>query len=617
MNDLLGRFVSRRRQGGRRPDGAPRAAIGPAAAGALLTLIVVAAGAFASFLIAAEMDDTARAAWRDQAAVEAARLTEFTTLSLAQAEAGLRVVAGGFSPERVLPSERFQREARRILYRYRSVRFESVAVARRFAAGARAKAEAALSRALSPIGLPAAEGRDPDLDGYAVTMTLYRDDLLPVGSDLASHSALARAADAAYLAPGQVALSSAFEGRAERGRPERLAAFAARVENGEASSVLIGVFDIGAFLREVLATAAPDGLVLRLSEQARGPDGGERTTALIGGSAPPPDTAATFTHVQPFGETTWRFQWDLLPAYQGGPGLDLGRAVRFGGPLVFALIALSLGLMLFTNRQVAERVRVRTQELARALEAAEVANRTKSEFLANMSHELRTPLNAVIGFSEVLEQELARRADAGEFVDYAHDIKVSGRHLLSLINDILDLSKAEAGRLELNESPAQIRTVIDGAVRLVRERAHTAGLTLEVKAAEGLPLLLCDERRVKQILLNLLSNAIKFTDRGGLISLAATRAENGDLILTVRDTGRGMTAEEIPVALSKFGQLDRTHARRADGTGLGLPLAVNLLELHGGRLSIDSAPGVGTSVHAVFPASRLGAVEAMFHRREG
>jgi len=610
MIDLLGRLVGRGRS-------AIGPAVSPALAGALLALAVVVAGGFASFRIAAEMDETARAAWRDQAAVEAARLTEFTTLSLAQAEAGLRVVAAGFGPDRPQPVERFRREARTILYRYRSVRFESVALARRFAAGERAKAEAALGRALSPLGLPASAPRDPALDGYAVAMTLYRDDLLPAASDLSSHPALRRASDAAFLAPGQVVLSPAVEGRADRGRPDRLAAFVTRVENGEVPSVLIGVFDIGAFLRDVLATAAPDGLVLRLSEQARGPDGAERTTALIGGAAPPPDTAATFTHLQPYGETTWRFRWDLLPAYQGGPGLDIGRAVRFGGPLVFALIALSLGLMLFTNRQVAERVRVRTQELASALEAAEVANRTKSEFLANMSHELRTPLNAVIGFSEVLEQELGRRPEPDELVEYARDIKVSGRHLLSLINDILDLSKAEAGRLELNEGPASVAATVDGAVRLVRERAQNAGLTLDVKLAPDLPPLLCDDRRVKQILLNLLSNAIKFTDRGGLITVTAARAEDGDLALTVRDTGRGMSAEEIPVALSKFGQLDRAHARRTDGTGLGLPLAVNLLELHGGRLAIDSAPGAGTSVHAIFPARRLGGVEALFGPRAG
>ncbi len=240
-----------------------------------------------------------------------------------------------------------------------------------------------------------------------------------------------------------------------------------------------------------------------------------------------------------------------------------------------------------------------------AKEAAEIANRTKSAFLANMSHELRTPLNAIIGFSEIIEQELFGTIGSPRYKEYARDIHDSGTHLLNLINDILDVSKAEAGKIELQESSVRIGDVIDASIRLVGPRAREGGIKLSLPQYAHLPPLLADERRLKQVLLNLLSNAVKFTPSGGSVTLTANDEGAGGFVIRVIDSGIGMAGEDIPKALEPFGQVDSKLARKYEGTGLGLPLSKALVELHGGSLQIESEPGVGTTVTVVFPASRV------------
>ncbi|MGH6870122.1 MAG: PAS domain-containing sensor histidine kinase [Rhizomicrobium sp.] len=244
------------------------------------------------------------------------------------------------------------------------------------------------------------------------------------------------------------------------------------------------------------------------------------------------------------------------------------------------------------------------EDLVKSKEAAEFANRTKTEFLANMSHELRTPLNAILGFSEVITTGLFGAVGNPKYVEYARDIHSSGAHLLDLINDVLDLAKLEAGKLDLRESDICVSDLAEQCVTLVKSRAADGAVALETDIASGLPPLRCDARAVKQILLNLLSNAVKFTPEGGRVRLCA-RAAAGGLAIAVSDTGIGMSKADIAVALSPFGQIDSQLARKHQGTGLGLPISRSLARLHGGDLTITSEPGKGTTITAHFPAARL------------
>jgi signal transduction histidine kinase/HAMP domain-containing protein len=241
-------------------------------------------------------------------------------------------------------------------------------------------------------------------------------------------------------------------------------------------------------------------------------------------------------------------------------------------------------------------------EFARA--QAEAASRAKTEFLANMSHELRTPLNAINGFAEVLAKEMMGPLGRKEYVDYAKVVLDSGRHLLAIINDILDLSKSEAGRLDIDPAPANVEEILETCYRIMIDQCRAANLHFDLEKDANLPTIEADATRVRQIVLNLLSNAAKFTEPGGAIVLGAA-TEGSDLVLSVRDTGIGMRAEDIPLALEPFGQIDSSLSRRYQGTGLGLPLTKRLVELHGGRMEIRSAPGRGTEVKVRLPIRRL------------
>ena len=272
------------------------------------------------------------------------------------------------------------------------------------------------------------------------------------------------------------------------------------------------------------------------------------------------------------------------------------------------LVRDGLGRPLFyegTVRDITE-LKQAGEELDIARKEAEAANSAKSHLLANVSHELRTPLNAILGFSEILAGEML--GPLGErYRDYAKDIHDSGLHLLSIIDDLLDLSKIEAGRLNLSEDIVDVVELFDTVSRFVRERASSAGLTMSIDMPADMPAVKADRRAMRQVLLNLLSNSVKFTPAGGHIALEAIREPCGDIGFRVRDNGIGIAAGDIPRALEPFGLVNSSLSRRYTGTGLGLPITRALVELHRGRFELTSEPGVGTTATVYLPADRVAA----------
>jgi len=284
----------------------------------------------------------------------------------------------------------------------------------------------------------------------------------------------------------------------------------------------------------------------------------------------------------------------------------------------FLLLVTSMGFAILLAAQVRRTEASRqalaelTETLMVAKDAAEAANRAKSEFLANVSHELRTPLNAIIGFSEVMRDGLFGPLGHKRYESYAKDIQESGQHLLRIINDLLDLSRMTTGKLTLEEGEVRLPHLIADCIRVVGPQAEEAEVVVrgaDMGAILRLPAIRADELRLRQILINLLSNAVKFSPAGSEVTVAGQLREDGDLVIEVRDRGIGMSPEEIPRALERFGQVEATATRKRGGVGLGLSIVQSLLALHDGRLEVESAPGRGTTMRMVLPRERLVAVE--------
>jgi two-component system, cell cycle sensor histidine kinase PleC len=236
---------------------------------------------------------------------------------------------------------------------------------------------------------------------------------------------------------------------------------------------------------------------------------------------------------------------------------------------------------------------------------AEAANLAKSRFLATMSHELRTPLNAILGFSEVMKGELFGTHAVESYKEYSNDIHASGQHLLTLINEILDLSRIEAGHFDLREEAVALMHTVADCRRLLRLRAKKRQIAVEEAVEPDLPKIRADERAIRQVILNLLSNAIKFTPHGGEIKIKIGWTANGGQYVAVRDSGPGIPEEEIPIVMSSFGRGSHAQKNAEEGSGLGLPIAKGLVELHGGSFSLKSKPHEGTEVIVIFPPERV------------
>ncbi len=258
------------------------------------------------------------------------------------------------------------------------------------------------------------------------------------------------------------------------------------------------------------------------------------------------------------------------------------------------------------------RLRFEVEDLARELEEArdealrkrfeaETANASKTAFLANMSHELRTPLNAILGFSEIIEKECFGPAGSPRYKEYAGDIHSSGAHLLSLINDLLDVAKIEAGRMEIEPCPLEARRTLDSALKIIAVKARERRQELVIEVSGDAPELYADERALKQILINLVSNAVKFTPEGGRIAVVASRARSGDFQIMVEDNGPGIPRDKLDKIFKPFSQVDNRYDRQGGGTGLGLALVRGLTELHGGRAWLESEQGKGARAYVVLP----------------
>ena len=255
------------------------------------------------------------------------------------------------------------------------------------------------------------------------------------------------------------------------------------------------------------------------------------------------------------------------------------------------------------GRDITEMVNIQT-ELREAKERAEQASRAKSEFLAHMSHELQTPLNAILGFSEIIQRQMFGPVGSESYVEYAKDIHGSGEHLLSLINDLLDLSKIEAGKFAINDQHVAVAEIIEQTQRYFQERIRARNISFFVQIAPAAANLLADRRAMTQMLFNLVSNAEKYNRDGGLIQVDSLLGDDGGIRITIKDTGYGFDVSEIETAISPFGRIQNPMTQSAHGTGLGLPIVESLLSMHGGKLQITSEINVGTTVTIVFPPSR-------------
>jgi signal transduction histidine kinase len=361
------------------------------------------------------------------------------------------------------------------------------------------------------------------------------------------------------------------------------------------------------------------------------PDGLSEIGESIGGNPRPSDIPeggmGSYVRTGPIDHMTRVYSYRRLAKYPlvATVGLDYQEELAASRSHAWTIVGLAAaatlllgGLAAYLIREIGKRVaheirladeraklRDANNELRTSMERAEAANRAKSMFLANMSHELRTPLNAIIGFSQIIKDQSLGPEGVKRYSEYAQDIWTSGEHLLELINNVLDISKIEAGKFDLDEESIDPSEIIRASVMAVQNQITRKKIALEMHLPEKPVYVRADALRLRQILINLLANAAKFTPEGGRITVSIEAADGGPLAFVVTDTGIGMSPHEITLALETFGQVENTLVKKYEGLGLGLPLAKRLIEMHGGRLAIESVKGAGTTIRVELPAGRV------------
>ena len=387
--------------------------------------------------------------------------------------------------------------------------------------------------------------------------------------------------------------------------------------------VRIKLYDLGGL---TAFSTDPDQVGQRLDRDADDEDELERFRgALAGGMVSELETDKVFGPTEASAGERWVLS-SYVPVRRGGDAIEgvaevysdvtdvyahirrvgLAHTAIVGG--AFLVVFLLLIGVVWRAERVIQKQHRRTLDLVANAARAEAASRAKSEFLANMSHELRTPLNAIIGFSTILKDESFGPIGSGRYKEYAGDICNAGQHLLTIINDVLDLVKVDSGKMTVHAGVVDLRATAMSVAKLVERDAAAGGVMLSLEMDSTLPPIVCDDTKLRQVLMNLLSNAIKFTPAGGCVTLGvAQSADPRKVRVTVSDTGIGMREADIPIALAPFGQIDSALNRKHAGTGLGLPLSQRLMQLLGGDLEIESAPGKGTVVTIVLPVQSASA----------